>query len=268
MRNRVRHVGRANARSAWVWRVMVGAAAVVTAIAPASRASAQQPAAPAMGPAMGMRWSNTLFVLFDQLEYASTGRDRPVNVDAVGWYGGAVNRVWVRAQSEFATARRQGEAEGQLLAGHLVRPFWDAVAGLRVDTHWGDGHRTRTQLALGLLGLAPYRFAFSPTVFVASDGSVSFRVEAATDWLVTQRLVAEPEFELNAALRAAPKYGINRSGISDYEAGFRLRFDVRRELAPYIGWSRSRRVSGTSSALPRSEPVAESRFVLGVRAWR
>lgn len=238
----------------------------MTALFVSTGAYAQQGTSGTHSDHLGMRWSNTAFVLFDQLEYAGAERERPINVDAMAWYGGAVNRAWLRAQSEFATRSSEGEAEVQLLAGRLIAPFWDAVAGLRVDQHWGDAHRTRTRLAVGLIGLAPYRFEFSPTVFVAGDGQVSFRVEAGTDWFLTQRLIAEPEFELNASLRAAPDFGINRSGVNDYEMGLRLRYELRRELAPYVGWSRSRRVSGSTA--PGVDTAPESRLVLGFRVWR
>lgn len=214
-----------------------------------------------------MRWTNTLFVLFDQLEYAPALDERAVNVDARAWYGGAYRRVWLLAQSEFATARRQGEAEVQALYGRLIDPFWDAVIGVRVDQHWGDAHRRRAQFAIGLIGLAPYRFELEPTVFVSDRGDVSARFEAAFQMPLTQRLIAEPEIEVNVALQAVPAFAVRR-GVNDYEAGVRVRYEFRREFAPYVGWSWSRRTTGTAGSAGISGPAAESRFVAGVRLWR
>lgn len=247
------------------WRRRIAAATLALASA-AGAAGAQMPGMPEMK--HGMAWGNTLFVLFDQLEYVPAGEGRPVNVDALAWYGGAYNRVWVRAQSELATTERQGEVEAELLYGRLIDPWWDAVAGLRLDSHYGSERFDRVLLAVGLVGLAPYRFEFEPTLFVSHRGELSARLEASTQLLVTQRLVAEPEFELNAALQNVPAYDV-RSGINDYELGLRLRYEFRREFAPYVGWSMSRRVGG-STDLPdnHGDPRAESRFVVGLRAWR
>lgn len=248
-------------------RRAVAAAAIMVA-AGAAAARAQMPGMPGMSEKKHMVWGNTLFVLFDQLEYAPGAAGRPVNLDALAWYGGAYNRLWVRTQSELATTERQGEFEADILYGRLVDPFWDAVFGVRLDRHWGNERFTRPLLAAGLIGLTPYRFEFEPTLFVSQRGDVSARLEAAYQILITQRLVAEPEFEINAALQAVPDFDV-RSGVNDYETGVRLRYEFRREFAPYAGWSRSKRVGG-STDLPgvHGDPRAESRFVIGLRVWR
>ena len=230
-------------------------------------ASAQTPDVAHGSSHEAMRWQNTLFLLFNQLEYSGSADERPVNVDARAWYGGAHQRIWLRGQSDFATTKRQGEVEAQVLYGRLVDPFWDAVVGVRVDQHWGDAHRRRTQLAIGFLGLAPYRLELEPTVFISSKGEISARFEAGFDFLITQRLVAEPEVEFNAALQAVPAFDIRR-GLNDYEAGIRFRYEFRREIAPYVGWSRSRRISGSTGSSVSGGPVSESRLVAGLRLWR
>lgn len=246
---------------------MVRAAATALLFAGAARgAGAQMPGMPEMK--QMMRWEPTLFVLFDQLEHAPGAAGRPVNAELLSWYGGALNRVWVRAQSELATTERQGEVEADVLYGRLVDPWWDAVVGIRVDEHWGNENFTRVLATVGLIGLAPYRFEFEPTLFLSHKGELSARLEASTQILITQRLVAEPEFEVNAALQAVPQYDV-RSGLNDYEMGLRLRYEFRREFAPYVGWSRSRRIGGsTDLADPHGDPKGESRFVFGLRLWR
>ena len=245
-------------------RVITAAAALLAG--GAGTAAAQMPGMPEMKQMMS--WERTLFVLFDQLEYAPNGDGRPVNAEALVWYGGAFNRVWVRAQSELATSERQGEVEADVLYGRLVDPWWDAVVGLRVDQHWGNESFTRVLATVGLIGLAPYRFEFEPTLFVSHRGELSARLEASTQLLLTQRLVAEPEFEVNAALQDVPEYDV-RSGLNDYEMGVRVRYEFRREFAPYVGWSRSRRVGGsTDLGTPHGDPASESRFVVGLRLWR
>lgn len=214
-----------------------------------------------------MSWGTGSLILFDQLEYAPGAEGRPVSLDATGWYGGAYNRLWVRAEGEQLTSARGGDGDAQLLYGRLVTPYWDAVAGVGVDGRWGDERATRASLAVGLIGLAPMRFEFSPMLFLSQDGDLSGRLEAEYQALVTQRLVAEPKIELNAALQQVPEFGVGR-GLNDYELGMRLRYEIRREFAPYVGFSWTRRVGGTADfARAEGEPVSSGAFVAGLRIW-
>lgn len=215
-----------------------------------------------------MAWGTGSLILFDQLEYAPNGEGDPLSLDAVGWYGGAYNRLWFRAEGEQLTSESAGEAEVQLSYGRLVTAYFDALAGVRVDQRWGDESGTRAHLALGLQGLAPLRFEFSPTLFLSQDGDLSARLEAEYQLLVTQRLVASPEIELNAALQEVPEWGVG-SGINDVELGMRLRYEIRREFAPYVGYEWTRRVGGAADfAQAAGEPVSGGAFVVGLRVWR
>jgi copper resistance protein B len=220
-----------------------------------------------MEPRQMMNWRPETFLLLDQLEYAPGGAGRPIDVEALGWYGGAYNRLWVRARGEQLTADPDGEGEVEVLYGRLVRPFWDAVVGARVDRRWGDGGATRALLAAGLQGVATYRFEVAPTLYLSQDGDLSARFEASYSVLVTQRLIAEPKVELNAALQEVPRFGVGR-GLNDYELGLRTRYEFRREFAPYVGYSWSRRVGATADlAREAGEGVSGNRFVAGVRVW-
>lgn len=240
--------------------------ALFLAVTPGRGAVAQMPGMPEHKEMMA--WGNTLFVLFEQLEYSPRGPERPVSVDARSWYGGAYNRVWLRAEGERSTAGADKEAvaEVQLLYGKLIDPFWDAVVGLRGDRRWEDDSRGRVLLAVGLLGLAPYRFEFEPTLFVSSKGELSGRIDAAFPLLLTQRLILEPRVEADFALQAVPRFGV-RKGLSEYELGLRLRYEFKREFAPYVGWSRTRESEPTGGA-GRPGLTPENRLVLGLRLWR
>lgn len=215
-----------------------------------------------------LAWGNTWFVLFEKLEYSPREPERPVIIDARSWYGGAYRRVWLLAEAERSTAGAAGEgkAEVRLLYGRLIDPFWDAVIGVRGDRRWADQSRGRILLAVGLLGLAPYRFEFEPTLFVSQKGELSARLGAAFPLLLTQRLILEPKVKVDAALQAVPSFGV-RKGLGEYELGFRLRYEFRRELAPYVGWERSRGLDPAGGAVgERSAP--ENRLVFGLRLWR
>lgn len=214
-----------------------------------------------------MSWGTGSLVLFDKLEYAPEAEGRPLSLDLTGWYGGAYNRLWFRAEGEQLTTVSGGEGEAQLSYGRLVTPYWDALAGVRVDQHWGEESGTRAHLAVGVIGLAPMRFELSPTLFLSQDGALSGRLEAEYQVLVTQRLVAEPEIELNAALQSAPEWGVGK-GLNDMELGLRLRYEVRREFAPYVGYAWTRRF-GETADLGRLEggAVSEGVIVAGLRTW-
>ena len=215
-----------------------------------------------------MSWGTGSLILFDKLEYAPQAAGRPVSLDAVGWYGGAYDRLWFRAEGEQLTTQSVGEAEAQLFYGRLITPYWDALAGVRVDQRWGGESGTRVHLAAGLTGLAPLRFEFSPTLFLSQDGDLSARLEAEYQVLITQRLVAAPEIELNAALQDVPGWGLGR-GLNDVELGLRLRYEIVREVAPYVGVSWLRRVGGTADwARAEGEAASETLIVVGVRLWR
>lgn len=214
-----------------------------------------------------MAWGTGSLILVDQLEYAPGGEGRPLSLDAIGWYGGAYNRLWFRAEGEQLTGESAGEGEAQLSYGRLVTAYFDALAGVRVDGRWGDGSATRAHLAVGLQGLAPLRFEFSPTLFLSQDGDLSARLEAEYQMLITQRLVASPEIELNAALQEVPEWGVGK-GLNDVELGLRLRYEIRREFAPYIGYSWTRRVGGSADfARLEGEDVSGGALVAGLRVW-
>lgn len=243
------------------------AALALIASAFACRVDAQMPGMPEQKEMMA--WGNTLFIFFEQLEYSPVGPDRQASMDARMWYGGAYRRVWLRAEGERSTAGEDRAADGevQLLYGRLIDPFWDAVVGLRGDRQWADGDsRSRVLLAVGLLGLAPYRFEFEPTLFIGPKGDLSARLGAAFPLLITQRLIVEPRIEFDAAMQAAPRYGVRR-GIGEYELGVRLRYEFRREFAPYVGWVRARD-RDPLSGVAGGRSSAEHQLVFGIRAWR
>ncbi|HVH11765.1 MAG TPA: copper resistance protein B [Longimicrobium sp.] len=244
---------------------------IVTGLAAALLLAGARPAA-AQGIGMrelqhSMDWGRGSLVLIDQFEYAPRGDGRALSLDASGWVGGAYERIWFRAEGEQPLAGRGGEGEASVFYGRLIAPYWDELAGVRVDGEWGGDGGARASLAVGLVGLAPLRFELAPTVFLSQDGDLSARLEAEYQVLVTQRLMAEPEMEVNAALQEVPELGIG-SGVNDVEVGLRLRYEIRRELAPYVGYRWSRRVGGSADfARAEGEPVRDDAFVAGLRVW-
>lgn len=214
-----------------------------------------------------MAWGTGSLILLDQLEYAPGVVGGPLALDGVAWYGGSYDRLWVRAQGEQLTTERGGEGELEAFYGRLVNSYFDALVGGRVERRWGGDGATRGQLAVGLQGLAPLRFEVSPTLYLSTAGDLSGRLEAEYQFLLTQRLVAAPDLELNAALQEVPEWGVGR-GLNDFELGLRLRYEIRREFAPYLGVTWNRKFFGTADlANAEGGDTSSARLALGVRVW-
>jgi copper resistance protein B len=198
-------------------------------------------------------------VLVDQLEFRSGDAD-PISWDLQGWIGGDYNKLWLKSEGEQRTGSGAGDAEVQALFSRLISPFWDFQVGVRVDAAYGGAvDRTRGLLAVGI--------EVEAALFVSHAGDISFRASSTYDLLFSQRLIFQPRFEINAAVQEVPEFGVG-SGLNELELGWRMRYELRREFAPYIGISWARRVGGTAS-LARSEGAEVSDFSLvgGFRVW-
>jgi copper resistance protein B len=203
---------------------------------------------------------------FDQLEWRVNDGADEFRWDLQGWWGTDENKLWLKSEGEANTSGASGgDAEFQLLYSRMISPYWDAQVGIRQDVLFGGGTRQRTFAVLGLEGLAPFWFDVEPALFISDDGDVSFRLTTTYDLYVTQRLVAQPRFEMNAAAQDARKFGVE-SGVNDVELGLRLRYEIRREFAPYVGVHWSRQLGDTADlARSEGEDVGVIGFVLGVR---
>ena len=207
--------------------------------------------------------------LLDIFEVAPAAGGVPARLEGFYRIGTDYHKLFVRAEGEGLIADAEGEAEVQALYSRLVTEYFEAQAGVRLDTEFGDGGlRARPQLAVGLEGLAPYFFEVEPFLFLSHKGDLSARLEGSYDLLLTQRLVLQPEAELTVALQEVADWGVG-SGLNDVEVGLRLRYEVRREVAPYVGVSFLQRFGGAADfARDEGEPVSEGLFVVGVRLWR
>lgn len=209
------------------------------------------------------------FVLGERMEFAPGVEGDPIEYEVGGWIGGDVQRLWFDVEGEHATrSRGEREVELQIMYGRLVFPFWDLQLGGRLDRDYGhESGATRFLAVVALNGLAPYWFHVGSALFLSDDGDLSARVEASYDLLLSQRMILEPEFELNLSATDVPEFGIG-SGLTDIELGARLRYEFKRELAPYVGYDWSRRLGNTADlARDEGEKVGDGSFVFGARWW-
>jgi copper resistance protein B len=202
------------------------------------------------------------FVLVDQLEWQGGG-ESGLSWDSRGWIGRDIDRFWFRTEGEAADGD-VGSAEVHALYGRAIARWWDIVAGVRHDFRPGP---SRTWAAVGIQGLAPYWFEVEATAYVGESGRTAFRFETEYELLLTNRLVLQPLLEIDVYGKDDPERGIG-AGLSSGEAGLRLRYEIRRELAPYVGVVWSRRFFGTADlAREAGEEVGDTRLVVGVRTW-
>ena len=150
-----------------------------------------------------------------------------------------------------------------LFRSHAIGPWWDLQTGVRHDFTGPD----RTYAVIGVQGLAPYLFEVDAAAFLSHKGDVTARIEAELDQRITQRLILQPRAEVNLAAQDVPELGIG-SGLDKAEIGLRLRYEISREFAPYIGveqeWKAGRSADYARAA---GEDASVTNFVVGVRFW-
>ncbi len=207
----------------------------------------------------------TMAVVIDRLE-AGLGDDQESWLwDVQGWTGGDINRFWWKSEGEGDFGGGLEEAEVQALYSRAVTPFWDLQAGVRQDFR-PDGEDT-THLVLGLQGLAPYWWEIDAAAFLSTEGDLTARVEAEYDQRITQRLILQPRLEIDASASDIPELEIG-SGLSSVEAGLRLRYEFRKEFAPYVGVEWSRALGAAADYIEaRGGEADDTRFVVGLKAW-
>ncbi|MDP1630599.1 MAG: copper resistance protein B [Caulobacter sp.] len=179
------------------------------------------------------------------------------------WYGGDLNRLVFKTEG---AGDRSGveDAEIQVLYSRAIGPYFDLQAGVRQDL---EPRPRRTYATVGVEGLAPYGVETSAALFLSNHGDLLGRLEAAWDMRLTQRWILQPRIETSLAARDVPELGVG-SGVSNVELGLRLRYEIRREFAPYIGLSFDRGF-GRTAGMTRAAggEVETTSLVLGVRGW-
>jgi copper resistance protein B len=197
----------------------------------------------------------------DELEARNLEGDDVLAWKAHAWIGRSFDKLAIRTEGE----QRSGDterAELQLLWSHTITRWWNLVTGARVDFRPAP---SRTWGAFGVEGIAPYRFDIEATAFLADGGDSAARVEATYELRITQRWILEPRLEIEWYGQDEPALGLG-SGLARSEGGLRLRYEIRREVAPYVGLVSERRYGG-SEDLSRAagDDPHDTRFVAGVR---
>lgn len=208
------------------------------------------------------------FTLLERLEYRVSDDERDqFGWDAQGWIGNDDHKFWWKTEGAAVfDGTDEGDAEFQALYATPFHAFWYAQAGVRYESAWAPGDsKDRVSFVLGVQGLAPYKFELEPTLFLTEDGDLLGRLTASYDLYLTQRLVLQPRTEINVSAQDVPAYALG-AGFNDLSLELRLRYELRREFAPYVGVNYTTLLGETADVGRRSgSGVDDLQVVFGFR---
>ncbi|MCG7962325.1 MAG: copper resistance protein B [Candidatus Thiodiazotropha taylori] len=202
-------------------------------------------------------------VMIDKLETRITNGPNPLVLEADAWIGYDLHKFWFKTDVEWVEGETE-EGEIQLLYSRAISPFWDFQAGWRRDI---KPKPDRDYLTLAFKGLAPYLFEVDAGLFIGESGRINGRLNAEYEYMLNQKWVLTPEFSMNLYSKDDAERSIG-SGLSDISLGLRLRYEVRREFAPYIGVNWKKQFGDTANFTEsEGEDISDTQMVFGIRAW-
>ena len=202
---------------------------------------------------------------FQQLEGRFAG-DSYLRWDGQAWAGDDYNKVWLKSEGRYNQDGRGRMTDGdhELLYDRPISRFFDVQAGVRVDL---DSGTTRTWAALGVQALLINYFDLEATLYASDGGHYAAKINASYDTYLTQRLVLQPQIEINMYSALDRGRGIG-GGISDVDTGLRLRYDITRQIAPYVGIAYQRTLGGTEGLTRQSGgKINDWRGLAGLWVW-
>ncbi len=202
-------------------------------------------------------------ITIDQLEKRDANSSKPFAWEVQGWAGYDLDKFVFKTEGERADGETE-KAELQLLYSKAIDPYWDIQFGIRHDFY---PKPTQDWAVMALQGVAPYYFETDASLFIGEDGQTALRLESEYEMMLTQQWVLSPEIELNIHGKNDEEREVG-SGLSNIEAGLRLRYEVKREFAPYIGIHWEKKIGKTADyAREEGEDTSDAQFVIGIRAW-
>jgi copper resistance protein B len=203
-------------------------------------------------------------VLFNQLEGRFGGSNPEFRWEGQGWVGSDYDKLWIKSEGTLLGNGTLDDGQHQFLYDRAITTFFDLQGGLRSDI---DSRPTRNWAAFGIQGLAPYFFDLELTGYVSGQGHLAAKLEASYDLMLTQRLILQPQIELNLYSKADPVRMVG-PGFSDIDTGLRLRYEFSRKFAPYLGVVYAGKFGQSADFARRAgESTGGVRFVAGLRLW-
>jgi copper resistance protein B len=200
--------------------------------------------------------------LANQLE-GRFGRENAFQWDAEAWAGTDTNRLWLKSEGLLQDGQ-VAKGRHEILYDRPLSRFFNAQIGFRADA---DARPGRGWAAFGIEGLAPLFFHVSATGYASSRGHLAARLEGSYDLLLTQKLILQPQMELNFHAKPDPARRLG-AGLTELDTGLRLRYEITRKIAPYIGVTYEQAFGGTAAyARLAGEKTSQLQFALGLRLW-
>ncbi|RYZ89951.1 MAG: copper resistance protein B [Proteobacteria bacterium] len=184
--------------------------------------------------------------------------------DGEAWLGDDLNRIFIKSEGESYSSEGVESAEIQALYSRPIGPYFDIQAGVRHDFR---PEPSKSYLALGFEGLSPYWNEIEGTLFISEDGDLLGRFKGRYDQLITQSFIVESLAEFNFSAQEEKDTGVG-SGLVDAELTLKLRYEIKREVAPYFGVSWKSKFGETAQfARDSGESKARSSLLVGLRIW-
>jgi copper resistance protein B len=200
----------------------------------------------------------------DQFETRTDGRAAAFRWSGQGWVGTGDDKLRIKTEGFVRGDGSVDDGQHHFLYSRAVSTYVELQAGLRSDI---DSQHARHWAAFGLQGLAPLVFDLEATVYARDGGHFAARIDVSYDLPIADRLILQPEIEVNLYSRSDPARLVG-AGISDIDLGLRLRYAVTRNLAPYMGLAYDGKFGRTAALARRAgEGTGEVRLVFGVRSW-
>jgi copper resistance protein B len=201
--------------------------------------------------------------IFNELEGRINGANTEFRWEGQGWVGTDYDKLWIKSEGTLSKGALD-DGQQQFLYSRAITTYFDLQGGLRSDI---DSRPTRNWAAFGIQGLAPYFFDLELTGYVSGQGRLAAKLEASYDLLVTQRLILQPQIEINIYSKGDPARMVG-AGFSDIDTGLRLRYEIDRKFAPYLGVVYEGKFGQTASLARRAgESTGDVRLVFGLRLW-
>lgn len=250
-------------------KLLCAAGALVALVTPAGAQTHSGPGHPAPAGAVELDppvMDRMIFMhgILDQFEGRSDGRTPQLRWSGEGWIGTDYDKFWVRTEGFRRSDGRVEDGRHEFLYSRAISTYFDLQGGLRTDL---DSGPTRNWASFGIHGLAPLFFELEATGYVRDRGHLAARFEGSYDLLITQRLILQPQIEINLESKSDPARLVG-AGLSEIDTGVRLRYEFDRKFAPYIGVAYEGKFGQTASFARRAgESTSGVRVVFGIRSW-
>jgi copper resistance protein B len=190
---------------------------------------------------------------------------------AKAWIGDDYNKLRMENSgvlSDNGVIDKEGGTKGidsRVFYSRLISDFWDAKIGIQATVFGPD--LSRTAFIAGFEGLAPYGIHVDLVGAFSQTSVATLRLEVAYDILLSQKLIATPFAE--AVVASGDDRAIDLgAGLSRFEVGLRLRYEIAKEFAPYIGLSFEQFTGATASYVAAdNDPTSKLRFLVGLKTW-